>query len=70
MAMVWYRSHDTLPLYEQDRDVYIETPVCNYSGRGEYMWKKNLTKGEQLRSNLVKKKNSSVYCFHQTQAAF
>ena len=40
MAMVWYRSHDTLPLYEQDRDVYIETPVCNYSGWGEYVKKK------------------------------
>ena len=34
---------------------------------GSICEKKNLTKGEQLRSNLVKKKNFSV---HQTQAAF
>ena len=68
MAMVWYRSHDTLPLYEQDRDVYIETPVYSYSGRGS-MCEKNSNQGGTVAFEPGQEKNFSVYCF-QTQAAF
>ena len=69
MTMAWYRSHDTLPLYEQDRDGYVQTPGYDYSGRGS-MCKKNSNQGGTVAFKPGQEKNFQCLLFSPNTGRF